>query len=408
VGYAEAMRRCAIPSIALIAGVSLVVLVCLSGTAARGEPRSHSPYHALTTFAKVLAHVRASYVDEVDETTLIHGAIKGLVRSLDPYSAYMTPEEFRVLRADTEGRFGGIGCEVDIRAGVLTVMTPLEGTPAEHAGLRPGDHIVEIDGEPTEGLSLQDSVVRMRGEPGTVVTLLVRRPEVDEPLVMTVTRAVIRVESVEHRVLEPGIGYIRVRTFQEDTAARHHEALDRLEREVAGGLRGLVLDLRGNPGGLVDQAVEVSDEFLDQGVIVTTRGRGGRLMVEERAHRRGVRPDLRIVVLVDGQSASAAEIVIGALQDNRRAVILGTRTYGKGSVQNVIELPDGSGLKLTVARYHTPSGRCIQGEGIEPDVRVEPPAGGAHGGAPGEQRDDPQLRRAIELLRPTDQPATTG
>lgn len=402
------MRRCSVSSLVFLVGISLVLPVCFRSTAAQGEPRSHSPYHALTTFAKVLAHVRASYVDEVDETALIHGAIKGLVRSLDPHSAYMTPEEFRVLRADTEGRFGGIGCEVDVRGGVLTVMMPLEGTPAARAGLRPGDRIIEIDGEPTEGLSLQDAVVRMRGEPGSAVALLVRRADVEEPLEMSITRAIIRVESVEYRMLEPGIGYVRIRTFQEDTAVRHHEALDRLEREADGRLRGLVLDLRGNPGGLVDQSVEVSDEYLAQGLIVTTRGRGGRLMAEERAHRRGARSELQVVVLVDGQSASAAEIVVGALQDNGRAVILGTRTYGKGSVQNVIELPDGSGLKLTVARYHTPSGRCIQGQGIEPDIRVDGPPGGAHGGAPGEQRDDPQLQRAVEQIQQMLQRAVTG
>jgi carboxyl-terminal processing protease len=343
--------------------------------------------------------VRTSYVDDVDETKLIHGAIRGLVRTLDPYSAFMTPEEFRVLQADTQGRFGGIGCEVDLRDGVLTVMLPLEGTPAAQAGLRPGDRIVEIDGEPTEGMSLQDAIVRMRGEPGSVVRVVMRRPGEEEPRELMITRAIITVEPVEARTLEPGIGYVRLRTFQEDTASRLREELDRLERDQGGAIRGLVLDLRGNPGGLVDQAVEVSDEFLDAGVIVTTRGRGGRLIDEERARSRGTRPGYPIAVLVDAQSASASEIVVGALQDHRRAVIIGNRTYGKGSVQNVIELLDGSALKLTVARYHTPSGRCIQGRGIEPDIVVEPPPGGAHAGRPGEQRDDPPLRRAIEEIR---------
>lgn len=403
------MKRFTIPSfLVLVVGLALALPVCVDSTIARGEPRTHNPYHSLTTFAKVLAHVRASYVDEVDETALIHGAIRGLVRSLDPHSAFMTPEEFRMLRADTQGRFGGIGCEVDVRGGVLTVLTPLEGTPAAEAGLRPEDRIIEIDGEPTEGMSLQDAVVRMRGEPGSSVTLMVRRAGLEDPLELTITRAVIQVESVEARLIEPGIGYLRLRTFQEDTASRMHGALDRMEREGDQDLRGLILDLRGNPGGLVNQAVEVSDAFLDRGVIVTTRGRGGRLMAEERAHRRGTRREVRIVILVDGQSASASEIVVGALRDNGRAVILGTRTYGKGSVQNVIELPDGSGLKLTVARYHTPSGRCIQGQGIEPDIHVEPPEGGAHAGAPGEQRDDPQLRRALDQVRLMIQQAATS
>lgn len=401
------MRRCTIPSVVLLVSFTLVLPVCFKSNSAQGEPRAHSPYHSLTTFAKVLAHVRASHVDPVDETKLVHGAIRGLVRSLDPHSAFMTPEEFRVLRADTEGRFGGIGCEVDVRGGVLTVMMPLDDTPAARAGIRPGDRIIAIDEEPTEGMSLQDAVVRMRGEPGSTVALTIRRPATEEPLEMSLTRAVIRVESIEYRVVEPGFGYVRIRTFQEDTAARFHDALDRLERDED-DLRGLVIDLRGNPGGLVNQAVEISDELLEQGVIVTTRGRGGRLMAEERAHRRGTRSELQVVVLVDGQSASASEIVVGALQDHRRAVILGTRTYGKGSVQNVIELPDGSGLKLTVARYYTPSGRCIQDRGIDPDIVVEPPEGGAHAGAPGQRRDDPQLRRAIQQLHQMTAAAATG
>jgi carboxyl-terminal processing protease len=376
-----------------------VLVIGLSSSRARGEPRTHSPYHALTSFAKVLAHVRASYVDDVDETKLIQGAIRGMVRSLDPYSTYMTPEEFRVLRSDTQGRFGGIGCEVDIRGGVLTVMIPLEGTPAARAGLRPGDRIVEIDGEPTEGMSLQEAVVRMRGAAGSVVRVMIRRPGEEESRELSITRALINIESVEARMAEPGVGYLRIRSFQENTAARLREELDRLEREAGGALRALVLDLRGDPGGLVDQSVEVSDEFLVDGVIVTTRGRGGRTIAEERAHRRGTRPNFPMVVLVDGQSASASEIVTGALQDHRRALIMGTRTYGKGSVQNVIELPDGSGLKLTVARYYTPRGRCIQGRGIDPDVVVEAPEGGAFSGAPGERREDPQLQRALEHLR---------
>ncbi len=401
------MQRRVTLSLFIVGGL-VGLVTCFGGSLARGEPRTHSPYHSLTTFTKVLAHVRASYVDDIDETKLIHGAIRGLVRSLDPHSAFMTPEEFRVLRSDTEGRFGGIGCEVDVRGGVLTVMTPLEGTPAVRAGLRPGDRILEIDGVSTEGMSLQDAVVQMRGEPGSVVRVVMRRPGEDEPQELSITRAVIHIESVEARSLGSGIGYVRIRMFQENTAARMREELDRLERDNSGALRGLVMDLRGDPGGLVDQAVEICDEFLEDGVIVTTRGRGGRTIAEERAHRRGTRDPFPIVILVDGQSASASEIVIGALQDHGRAVIMGIRTYGKGSVQNVIELPDGSGLKLTVARYHTPNGRCIQGSGIEPDIVVESPEGGVHAGQPGEQRDDPQLRRALQHVQQMIQRGSTG
>jgi carboxyl-terminal processing protease len=366
--------------------------------AARGEPRSHSPYHALTTFAKVLAHVRASYVDDVDENQLIQGAVRGLVRSLDPYSAYMSPEEFRVLRSDTQGRFGGIGCEVDARNGLLLVMAALEGTPAARAGLRRGDRILEIDGLSTEGMSLQNAVVRMRGRPGTVVRLSLRRDGVDEPLSLAIERAEIDIESVEGRLINGNVAYLRLRMFQEDSARRLRQELQRLERD-SGGLVGAILDVRGNPGGLVDQAVEIADLFLAQGVIVTTRGRGGRMIAEERARRRGTVADLPLVVLVDGQSASASEIVAGALQDNRRATIIGEGTYGKGSVQNVIELPDGSGLKLTIARYHTPGGRSLAGRGLEPDIAVAGPPGGAHRAGPGERRVDPPLDRALAELR---------
>lgn len=401
------MRRPKLSSVIVVAALAAFAFG-VGGQRASGEPRTHSPYHSLATFAKVLAHVRASYVDDVDETKLVQGAIRGLVRSLDPHSAFMTPEEFRVLRSDTQGRFGGIGCEVDIRAGVLTVITPLEGSPAEDAGIRPEDRIVEIGDEPTEGMSLQEAVVQMRGEPGTVVRVVVRRPGVEDSIELSITRAVIHIESVEARSVAPDIGYIRVRTFQENTAARMRLELDRLEREQGGELRGLILDFRGDPGGLVDQAVEICDEFLSDGVIVTTRGRGGRVIAQEVAHRRGTRPSYPMVLLVDGQSASASEIVIGALQDHGRALVMGTRTYGKGSVQNVIELPDGSGLKLTVARYHTPSGRCIQGRGIDPDVEVEAPVGGAHAGRPGERRDDPPLQRAIEHLQRVNQGPGTG
>lgn len=385
------------PAAALV-GLGLALGLLLGTVSpAGGEPRTHSPYHALTTFAKVLAHVRASYVDDADENVLVYGAIRGLVRSLDPHSAFMTPEEFRVLRSDTEGRFGGIGCEVDVRSGVLTVMMPLDGSPAAAAGLRPGDRILEIAGEATEGMSLQDAVVAMRGEPGTTVHLLVRRRTEDEPVEMTLTRAVIHVESVEARLLDgtAPVGYAKLRTFQEDTADRLHEELDRLEREAGGPLAGLVLDLRSNPGGLVDQAVEVVDEFLEEGVIVTTRGRGGRLLAEERARRRGTRPRMVMAVLVDGHSASASEIVVGALQDHGLATIMGEQTYGKGSVQNVIELPDGSGLKLTVARYHTPSGRCIHGLGIAPDVHLDP----APEREPGASGPDPQIEAARDFVR---------
>jgi carboxyl-terminal processing protease len=344
-------------------------------------------FDKLDVFARVLSYVEQNYVEEVDEGKLVYGAAKGMVRTLDPHSAFMTPDEYRDMKADTEGEFGGVGVEVDDDAGVIVVVGPLPGSPAARAGLEKGDRIVAIDGVPTKG---QSGSGRLRGKPGTSVVLTVERTGWGEPRPFTLVRELIHVQAVEASLLANGVAYVRLKQFQERADEEMVAALTRLQTEAGGRLSGLVLDLRGNPGGLLDQAVKVSDLFLAQGVIVTTVGRSGHKLDEERARAYGTWDGFPIACLVNGSSASASEIVAGALQDHARAVIVGTSTYGKGSVQSIFDLGDGSGLKLTVARYLTPSGRTIQGKGITPDRVIE-------AGQPG--KGDPQLAAALETLR---------
>ena len=355
-----------------VVGGAIVTAVLAVGVA-HAVPERASPFRNLGVFARALAHVEANYVEEVDQDALIHGAIRGMVATLDPHSSFMDPEEYRILTSDTEGRFGGIGVEIDIRDGWLTVTGCFDGGPAQRAGMSPGDQFLAIDGRGARDLPIDEAVRVMRGEPGTEVRVRVRRPGAESAIELTLRREIIRVQAVTSRLLPDRVLYVKLRAFQETTAGELRSALDQgvAQSARAGGLRGIVLDMRDNPGGLLDQAVLVSDEFLARGVIVSTKGRGGEVLDEASAHSSGTRPDWPIVVLVNGFTASAAEIVAGALQDHHRAVIVGTRTWGKGSVQNVIELPDQSALKLTIARYYTPSGRSIQAEGIQPDVLVE-------------------------------------
>lgn len=374
--------RPAEPRFGVRMGVSLLLLGvlavgALTGTA-QGAPAAESPYANLATFARALAHIEMSYVGSIDQDKLIHGAIRGMVRSLDPHSDYLTPEEYRVLSSDTRGRFGGVGVEIDVRDGWLTVTSVFPNGPAQRAGVRVGDRFVSIDGRRARDMPIEEAVRRMRGEPGTEVKVALRRDEDGPAVELTLKREIISVDAVEAEVLPDRNVYVRLRIFQETTTRELVDALDAAEAATRdkGGVRGLLLDLRDNPGGLLDQAVSVSDEFLSKGVIVSTRGRGGRELSVASA-REGARPDYPIVVLVNGYTASAAEIVAGALRDHKRALVVGTRTFGKGSVQNIIELPDTSALKVTVARYYTPSGRSIQAEGIEPDVVVEQVAPGA-------------------------------
>ncbi len=351
-----------------LAGFAAALACLILIQAASAVPRKYTPYRKLDIFAQVLTQVENNYVEHVDDTKLIYGALQGMTRSLDPHSVFMPPEIYRQIKAETQGQFGGVGVEVELRDGWLTVVSPLEGTPAQRAGLKPGDQIRAIDGKTTEGITMYQAVKRMRGPRGATVTLTIRRPGLDKPFAVKIKREIIKIISVSSRMLRPGIGYVRLKNFQETTEPELKKALVELERKAT--LRGLVLDLRNNPGGLLDQSVRVVDLFVKAGLIVRTKGKGGRVLDEEKAHIKGTYSGFPIVCLVNGGSASASEIVAGALQDHRRAVILGSRTFGKGSVQTIIDLEDGSGLKLTVARYYTPLGRSIQEKGIAPDILV--------------------------------------
>lgn len=338
---------------------------------ALAEPEVASPFRNLGIFARALAHLEAGYVDEVDQDALIQGAIRGMAASLDPHTMYLDPDEYRTLSDDTEGRFAGIGVEISVRDGWLEVLSVFEGGPADRAGILPGDRFLTLEGHPARDVRIQDAVRLMRGPPGTEVRVAIRRDGRDEGLELTLVRAYVEVSPVEAQLLPDRILHLRVRAFQANTTSTLRAAIDAALVEVGSvGLAGVMLDLRNNPGGLLREAVLLSDEFLSEGTIVSTRGRDGRVLQSSEAHARGTRPAWPMVVLVNGFSASAAEIVAGALQDHRRALVVGTTTFGKGSVQNLVELPDGGALKMTIARYFTPSGRSIQASGIIPDVEV--------------------------------------
>jgi carboxyl-terminal processing protease len=341
------------------------------------------PYRKLDVFSHVLSLIENNYVEPVDETRLLYGAVEGMVRTLDPHSTFMDPRSYSALKEETEGEYGGVGLELATRGEDVVVVAPMDGSPAERAGFQPGDRLLEVDGQVITGKRETDAVHALVGPPGTKVVIRAQRAAWPEPRSFTLVRDVIHVVSVESKLFDRKLGYVKIKTFQDRTDQYLRKALDDLRTQAGGQLAGLVLDLRHNPGGLLDQAVKVSDRFLDGGVIVTTKGRGGRHVEVERAHAKGTEPRYPMTVLVDGGTASASEIVAGALQDSRRAVVIGTQTFGKGSVQTVIELEDGSGLKLTVARYYTPSGRSIQERGIAPDVWVK--ASAADEDAPREQ-----------------------
>jgi len=325
-------------------------------------------YKNIEVFAEVLSLIEENYVEPQDEQKLIQGAIKGMMQSLDPHSSFMTKEEHEDLLIATEGSFSGIGIEITIKDDILTVVSPIEDTPAYKAGIKAGDKIVKIGDKLTNDMTTTDAVKYIRGTKGTEVELTISREGVDKPLVFKIIRDVIPLRSVKSCPLDYDIGYVRISNFQGKTADDLLIALDSLEE--AHKLKGLILDLRNNPGGLLDQAIKVSDEFLDSGLIVSTKGRSEAQNIEESAHKNKKERNYPIIVLVNGGSASASEIVAGALQDNKRALILGTRTFGKGSVQTVLALSDGSGLRLTTARYYTPSGRSIQLSGISPDIEI--------------------------------------
>ncbi len=347
-------------------------------------------YENLQVFSDVLDIVKENYVEEVDNEKLIEGAISGMLRTLDPHSSYLDPDAYKELQVETKGSFGGIGIEITIRDGVLTVVSPLEGTPAYELGIQAGDQILRVDGEPTKEMTLMEAVKKMRGPKGTKVVLTIMREGFIKPEDFVITRATIAIKSVRTKNLEPGYGYVRLSQFQSSTARDLRKALAKLEKENQ-PLKGLVLDLRNNPGGLLDQAVKVSDEFLRDGLIVYT---GGRLKSQDmrfEAHVNTRPHPYPVVVLVNEGSASAAEIVAGALQDHKRAVVVGVKTFGKGSVQTVMPLRNGAALRLTTAIYYTPNGRSIQAKGIEPDIVVQrelPSRMGEEGGQPRAIREE--------------------
>src|SRR5208282_3222633 len=339
----------------------------------RAHALSNDSYQELDTFASVLAIVQKNYVEPVSTKKLIDGAISGMLASLDPHSAYLTPDLYRDLEVETRGSFGGLGIEITIKNGMLTVVAPIEDTPAYKAGLKANDQIVKIDNDFTKDMTLTEAVKRMRGPRGTKVNLTIHREDVPDLFSVAVTRDVIKIKSVKSNELQDRIGYVRVTTFQEDTGDDLEKALDKITKDDKGKIKGLVLDLRDDPGGLLNQAVKVADEFLNGGMIVYTEGRLENQRQKYFAHRKDDFADYPMVVLVNGGSASASEIVAGALQDHRRAVVVGTQTFGKGSVQTILPLDDKSALKLTTARYLTPNGRSIQAVGITPDVEVDLP-----------------------------------
>ncbi|MFH1490082.1 MAG: S41 family peptidase, partial [Pseudomonadota bacterium] len=313
--------------------------------------------------------IEKNYVEPRDAKDLIYGAIKGMVQSLDPHSSFMTKEEHQELLIETKGSFSGVGIEISHRDNVIIVVSPIEGTPAYEAGLKTGDKIVKIDDKSTMDMTMQDAVKHIRGPKGSKVKLTIMREGEEKPLEFSITRDVIPLKSVRSYLLSPDIGYVRVSTFQGSTDKDLAAALKKLEKGRK--LKGLVLDMRNNPGGLLSQAIEVADLFLDSGLIVSTRGRDSSQDIQVSAKKNKEEQSYPIIMLVNGGSASASEIVAGALQDNKRALILGTKTFGKGSVQTILPLSDGSGLRLTTARYYTPSGRSIQASGIAPDIEMK-------------------------------------
>ncbi len=407
--------------------VLALVVIGLSPVAQRVASAARGTYESLETFANIISIVQKNYVEEVSMEEMVEGAIQGMVSSLDPHSAYLTPELYKELQVDARGTFGGLGIEITLKDDVLTIITPLEDTPAFRAGVKPGDQIIQIDGELTKGMSLMKAVSIMRGPRGTDVTLSIGRAGEAELIDFTLTREIIKIKSVrDAEIIDGRFGYVRVSQFQEGTARELTKALDDLETKSDGGLDGLIMDLRYNPGGLLDQAWRVSDLFIDSGMIVYTDGRTEQQRQKFFAHSEGTRPQLPMVILVNEGSASASEIVAGALQDHSRAVVVGTQTFGKGSVQTILPLDGASALRLTTARYFTPTGRSIQATGIEPDVIVErtlPQVAKAdlngaireanlHGHMENNQDDkdsdgkvgvydkqDPQLDRAIDLLK---------
>lgn len=355
---------------ALIIATFVAAIVAGALTSTGAKVFAEERYQEFQLFAKVLNLVQQYYVEPVDTKKLIYGGIKGMLRELDPHTNFLPPDIYKEFESETSGEFGGIGIEITVQNGILTVISPIEDTPAFKAGIKAGDKIVEIDGESTKGFSLVEAAQRMKGKTGAKIKLGIFRDGMDAPTTYTIERGTVKIKSVKTTDLEDGYAYVRITSFIENTGKDLEKALKAQEKKGK-GLKGLIIDLRRNPGGLLDQAVQVSDLFLESGVIVSTMGRNQKEKEILYAKKKGTLPNFPILVLIDEYSASASEILAGALQDNKRALIMGHRSFGKGSVQSVVKLGDGSGLKLTVGRYYTPSGRSIQAYGIVPDIELE-------------------------------------
>jgi len=410
------------------AGLTLDHAVQAERDAAAKQAQQTLPVEELRVFTEVFSRIKSDYVETVDDKKLLQDAIQGMLAGLDPHSSYLEPEGYKELRVGTEGEFGGLGIEVTMEDGFVKVVAPIDDTPAAKAGLKTGDLIIRLDEKAVKGMTLNEAVKTMRGKPGSDITLTVAREGNSKPLKFTLTRAVIKVQSVKSRILEDGFGYVRITQFQTNTADNLKEALAKLKQQNKGDLKGLVLDLRNNPGGVLNAAVAVSDAFLTKGLIVYTDGRIPDSQLKFNATPADALNGAPMVVLVNGGSASASEIVAGALQDHKRAVIMGTKTFGKGSVQTIQPMSNGSALKLTTARYYTPNGRSIQATGVMPDIITEEAKvtkrdkdealkeadlsghlenkGGAPAGKPGQKPakletsgEDYQLQEALNLLK---------
>lgn len=358
----------------LVFGIFVGVSVSLTSSVLAEKKAEDSvglPLNELRNFSDIFARVKTDYVEDVDDKTLLENAIRGMLSGLDPHSTYLNPDEYKELKIGTTGKFGGLGIQVGMEDGFVKVISPIDDTPAFRAGIQAGDLIIRLNEKSVKGMTLNDAVKIMRGDPGTDITLTVVREGADKPLPFVVTRDIISVKSVKSRILEPDYGYIRISNFQSETARDLINELSKLKKENKNELKGLVLDLRNNPGGVLSAAADVSDAFINNGKLVYTKGRIENSDFEFNAKPGDIMNGAPLVVLINGGSASASEIVAGALQDHNRAVVMGSKSFGKGSVQTIQELRSGGAVKITTARYFTPKGRSIQGEGITPDITLE-------------------------------------
>ena len=336
------------------------------------DPEEQLPLEDLRKFTEVFSRIKDAYVEEVDDRTLLESAIKGMLSELDPHSTYLAPKDYEQLEESTSGEFGGLGIEVGMEDGFIKVISPIDDTPAQKAGVQAGDLIIKLGDQPVKGMSLEEAVKLMRGKPGTILTLTIMREGESAPIEIDVERDIIKVTSIKSRLIDNGYGYVRITQFQADTGTQFVDALEKLETDYGKDLDGLVIDLRNNPGGILQAAVEAADALLDEGLIVYTEGRIQSSRLRFNAHAGDIMAGTPIVVLINGGSASASEILAGALQDHERAVVMGTQSFGKGSVQTVIPLDETHAIKMTTARYYTPDGRSIQAKGIKPDIEVKP------------------------------------